>query len=62
MQIKPVRLIRLPEVIRRVALGRSAIYERIARSAFPRPRVLSPCAVAWVESEVEAWIEALPIR
>lgn len=45
------------EVERRVGLGRSAIYERIAAGTFPRPVKLGASSV-WVESEVEAWIAA----
>lgn len=53
------RLIRLPEVIRRTGLGRSSIYARQAAGAFPTPVSLGTgVAVAWIESEVEAWIAA----
>lgn len=44
------------EVERRVGLSRTAIYERMARGAFPRPvRDLDTGSVWWVESEVIAW-------
>lgn len=50
------RLIRLPEVIARVGLKRSAIYQRMSEGRFPRSRSLgSKCAV-WVETEIDAWI------
>ena len=51
------RLIRRPEVQRRVALGRSAIYEKMARGEFPKPVHLGDRAVAWVESEIDQWVE-----
>lgn len=57
---KPLRLLRLPAVSDRVSLKRSAIYARIDAGDFPRPVVLSSCAVAWREDEIEAWIDALP--
>jgi prophage regulatory protein len=57
---RTLRLIRLRDVIDRVSLKRSAIYDRIERGEFPRPRKLSACAVAWVESEVNDWINGLP--
>mgnify|MGYP002628105127 CR=1 FL=1 len=50
------RLIRLPEVQRRVGLGRSTIYRWMAEGKFPKPVQLGGYAVAWAEDEVEAWI------
>jgi len=52
------RLLRLPEVSRATGLGRSAIYERMTRGAFPRAVEITPKARAWVEAEVRAWIAA----
>lgn len=51
------RLLRLPEVIERCALGKSAIYARIRARTFPAPVDLGG-VVAWVEAEIEAWIAA----
>jgi prophage regulatory protein len=52
------RLIRLPEVLRRVPLKRSTIYSRVAQGTFPRPvRLGSPHAVAWVTAEINQWID-----
>lgn len=50
------RLISLPEVIHRVGLQKTAIYERIKRGDFPRSRSLGGKRVAWVQSEISAWI------
>lgn len=51
------RLIRLPEVMARVGMRRSAIYQRMRNGSFPRSRSLgSKCAV-WIETEIEDWIE-----
>ena len=36
--VKPTRLIRLPEVIRRDGLGRSTIYRKMDEGRFPRSR------------------------
>jgi len=52
------RLIRRPEVERRVGLRRTAIYDRIGRGEFPKPVQLGTAAVAWIESEIDAWVEA----
>jgi prophage regulatory protein len=55
----PLRLIRLPEVIARVGLKRSSIYQRMAEGRFPRGRSLGPRCTVWVEAEVDAWIAAV---
>ena len=52
----PRRLLRLPEVMSRVGLKRSSIYQRMSDGRFPKSRSLgSKCAV-WVEAEIDAWI------
>ncbi|MBY0383268.1 MAG: AlpA family transcriptional regulator [Xanthobacteraceae bacterium] len=55
----PARLIRLPEVIARVGLKRSSIYQRMAEGRFPKGRSLGPRCVVWVEAEIEAWITGI---
>lgn len=52
-----LRLVRLREVIHRVGLGKTAIYARIRAGEFPKPVDLGG-VVAWVESDVDTWIEA----
>lgn len=54
------RLIRLPEVLSRVGLKRSAWYARIADGEAPSPVHLGPRAVAWRESEIDEFIASLP--
>lgn len=49
--------LRLPEVMKRTGLHRSTIYSRIADDNFPKPVAIGARAVAWVESEVAAWID-----
>ena len=56
-RIPKTRLIRLKEVQHRVGLGRSTIYRWMAEGEFPKPVPLGGHAVAWVESEVEEWID-----
>lgn len=51
----PVRLIRLPETLSIVGLGRSAWLERVKEGAAPAP-VKNGRATAWVESEVRQWV------
>jgi prophage regulatory protein len=54
----PVRFLRLPEVRNRVPYSRATIYRLIAAGQFPRPYSLGARAVAWLESDLTAWIEA----
>lgn len=56
--VKPVRrLIRRPEVERLTSLSRSSIYWRNQNDPeWPKPVPLGPNTVAWVESEVLAWV------
>ena len=55
--VKPLRLLRLPEVMARVGLRRSCIYQRMNEGRFPKSRSLGPRCTVWVETEVDAWIE-----
>ena len=50
-----MKLLRLPDVLERVALERSALYERIKAGAFPAPTKLGSASV-WLESDVDEWI------
>ncbi|WP_144373378.1 helix-turn-helix transcriptional regulator [Vogesella urethralis] len=58
-------LLRLPQLICKTGLGKSAIYARITPNpkrpndydpTFPKPVKLGGRAVAWLESEVNTWI------
>jgi prophage regulatory protein len=50
-------LLRLTEVKGRTGKSASSIYEAIAAGQFPRPIKVGPRTSAWVEAEVDAWIE-----
>ena len=52
----PERLIRLPEVKRRVGLGRSTIYRLMDLGTFPKARKLGLRAIGWSEAEIDGWI------
>jgi prophage regulatory protein len=51
-------LLRLPQVRERVGLSRSTIYARVSNGTFPAPVRIGGNAVAWVDSDVAAWIAA----
>lgn len=55
----PARFLRLPEVIARVGLRRSAIYQRMSEGRFPRSRSLGPKCVVWVEAEINDWMREI---
>ncbi len=53
--------LRIPEVERRTGLDHSTIYARIKKGTFPLPRMIGERAVAWLQSEVVAWMHAQPV-
>lgn len=53
---RPRRLLRLPQVLDRVGLKKTALYERIRDGEFPRPAKQGRANV-WPEDEVEAYVE-----
>ena len=62
------RFIRLNEVLSRTGYGRATIYRKMEDGSFPRsvklegppidPEAFDSKAVAWIEDEVEQWIES----
>lgn len=55
---KPPRLLKRKQVEERTCLSCSAIYAGIAAGTFPKPCTIGARSVAWLESEVSAWIAA----
>jgi prophage regulatory protein len=56
---RPVRLLPLSEVRARTSLSKTHIYRLEADGKFPKRVRLSECRSAWVEHEIEAWIDSL---
>ena len=66
--VRQKRLIRLPEVLSRTGFGRTSIYRKMEDGSFPRsvklggpledPNAFDSRAIAWIEDEVEQWIES----
>lgn len=55
----PKKILRLPSVKERTGLPRSTIYLKMARREFPKQLSLGNSrSVGWLESDVNAWIEA----
>jgi len=49
---------RLPKVIQKTGLSRSTIYALLSRGEFPKPIKLSPRTIGWLESDIDAWLDA----
>ncbi|CAO97477.1 helix-turn-helix transcriptional regulator [Erwinia tasmaniensis] len=49
-------LIRMPEVLRRIGLGKAWVYKLISQGIFPKPVKIGSRSIAFVESEIDAWI------
>ncbi|AYX99000.1 TPA: helix-turn-helix transcriptional regulator [Klebsiella aerogenes] len=52
-------LIRLPEVLKRTGFGKAWIYRLISEGRFPAPVKIGVRAVAFVESEVDEWVQSV---
>lgn len=51
------KLLKLNEVIDRTKVCRAKIYQLMELNEFPKSVKLGQRSVAWVESEVDTWIE-----
>jgi len=52
------RILRMTQVVAIAGLSRSTVYRLISDGRFPRQRALSARAVGWLESELQAWLQA----
>lgn len=50
------KILRLPQVMARVGLKKSAIYKMIANKEFPAQMKLGAHASGWLESDIQKWI------
>ncbi|CAM2143649.1 prophage regulatory protein [Pararobbsia alpina] len=48
----------IKQVTAKVSLGKTTIYRMISTGDFPKPFPITENRVAWVESEVDEWLEA----
>jgi len=56
----PRKLLRLPAVLARCGYRRSRLYSLVKEGLFPKPKLLpGGRAVAWLESDVDAWIDSV---
>ena len=53
-----MKLLRLVSVIKKTGLSRAQLYKLMKKGRFPLNVQISERGVAWVESEVEEWMES----
>ena len=53
---RPIRMLRLAQVIDATGLGKTTIYELQAEGTFPKRVKITSHSVGWVEAEVQAWL------
>ena len=56
---KPNRLLRLPQVLERIPVSKTAWYEGIKEGRYPSALQLAPRTSVWRESDIDALIERL---
>jgi len=58
--VKNNKLIRIKSVIDITGISKSYLYQLVSNDAFPKPVQLikNGKAVAWIESEVQSWVES----
>lgn len=52
-------ILRLPDVIRKTGISRTAVYQKIRSGEFPAPVSLGERAVGFVEDEIDTYIATL---
>ncbi len=66
-KVNPIVILRRKQLEAKTGLARSTIYDKIRLNpnrpggydpTFPKPIALGAKSVGWVESEVEAWLDA----
>ncbi|HBY0415889.1 TPA: AlpA family transcriptional regulator [Klebsiella variicola] len=53
------RFIRLPEVLERTGFSKAWIYRLITQNRFPKPIKTGERAIAFLENEIDDWIEQM---
>lgn len=53
-----IQIIRLHDASKKTGLSRSTIYELIKKGEFPEQVHLGPRVMGFIESEIDAWLEA----
>ncbi|AGH97823.1 helix-turn-helix transcriptional regulator [Micavibrio aeruginosavorus] len=54
---KTTRILRISEVINRLGISRSGLYERIKNGDLPKPINLGGRRVGFIEHEIDTWVQ-----
>lgn len=57
MEQRYTNMLRIGEVCRRTGLSKSQVHRLTADFGFPEPIKLGKRATAWIEAEVESWLQ-----
>ncbi|MEH6552427.1 MAG: AlpA family transcriptional regulator [Pseudomonadales bacterium] len=57
MATENTSLLRLSEVVKITGLAKATIYAKVANNTFPAPIKLSERASAWIDQEIEQWVQ-----
>ena len=57
MENTPNRVLRLPEVVTKLGIGRTSIYKWMNQGLFPQSIHLGPRSVGWLESDIDNWLK-----
>ena len=50
------------QVLRKIPITAPTLWAWVRAGKFPRPRAISPNKTVWVAAEVDAWMQARPLR
>lgn len=52
-----MKVLRMKDLVVKVGLGQSTLYRMIATGTFPKPFELVPGRTAWLERDIDDWLE-----
>ena len=61
IDIKLDRMLRIADVLEVVGIGRSTLYKMVADGRFPRPVRVGLRASRWRQSDIQQWMDSLPL-
>ena len=62
LNVRPIQILRLPEVCKATGLCRSMVYQLEAARRFPCRIRIGTRAVGWVEEEIQGWLAERILR
>jgi prophage regulatory protein len=58
----PLTFLSKKKVLEKIPVTAPTLWSWIRQGKFPAPREISPNKVGWIEAEVDAWMQARPLR